>query len=161
MNNEVKLIGIAKDENHIESTRPSGIVDCVPVSVPLNMVGQQVVVDGEFVSYNTLDRKLKLYVRPYNINFSNEEDVNKIHIEGYVCKAPIYRKTPSGRKITDLLIAVNHGTESSYLPCVFWGDASYLDIGDLVKINGRIQSREYLKNDCIHTAYEVSIEELS
>lgn len=161
MNNEVKIIGIAKDENHIESTRPSGIVDSIPVSVPSNMIGQRLCVDGEFVSYNTLERKLKLYVRPYNINYSNDNDVNNIHLEGFICKSPIYRKTPAGRKITDLLVAVNHGVESSYLPCIFWGDASYLKIGDSVTIDGRIQSREYLKDGYIHTAYEVSIETLS
>lgn len=160
MNNDVQLIGIAKDENHIEITRPSGVTDSVPVSVPYDMVGKKVHVTGEFVSCNTFDRKLKLYVRPYNISLTNKDDCNTIHLEGFVCKAPIYRRTPAGRHITDLLIAVNHGKESSYLPCIFWGDASELDIGDMVYIDGRIQSREYLKNDIIHTVYEVSIEKL-
>jgi len=54
-----------------------------------------------------------------------------------------------------------HGKESSYLPCIYWGDASNLNVGDMISIDGRIQSRDYLKDDIIHTVYEVSIEKLN
>lgn len=160
MNNVVTLVGFAKDENTIEAIRPSGIADLVPVPVPSTLVGKRVQIEGEFVSYNTYDRKLKLYVRPYNISTTDAADRNTIHLEGFICKAPIYRKTPAGRDITDLLIAVNHGTESSYLPCIYWGNAEYLNIGDPISIDGRIQSREYLKNNELHRVNEVSIEKI-
>lgn len=161
MNNEVTIVGIAKDENCVEAARPSGIIDQIPVLVPKQMVGKKVSVKGEFLSTNTYDRKLKLCVYPSEIISSNQPDENRIHLEGFLCKSPNYRITPAGRHITDLLIAVHHGKESSYLPCIFWGNASDLNIGDMIAIDGRIQSRDYLKKDIIHTVYEVSIEELN
>ena len=161
MNNEVLIVGITKDENCVEVARPSGIVDQVPVNVPSNVVGKRISLKGELLSANTYDRKLKLCVYPTEIVESIDTDINKIHLEGFLCKNPNYRITPAGRHITDLLIAVHHGRESSYLPCIYWGDASDLNIGDMVSIDGRIQSREYLKNDIIHTVYEVSIEQLN
>lgn len=161
MNNEVTIVGLTKDENYIEVSRPSGIVDQVPVFVPKNMVGKRVSLKGEFLSTNTYDRKLKLCVYPTEINETLDPDMNHIHIEGFLCKSPNYRITPGGRHITDLLIAVHHGKESSYLPCIYWGDASDLNIGNMVSIDGRIQSREYYKGNIIHTVYEVSVEKLN
>lgn len=161
MNNEVIIVGVTKDENCVAVARPSGIIDQVPVNVPHNMVGKRVALKGELLSANTYDRKLKLCVYPTEIVESIDPDCNSIHLEGFLCKSPNYRITPAGRHITDLLVAVHHGKESSYLPCIYWGDASDLKIGDMVSIDGRIQSREYLKNNIIHTVYEVSIEKLN
>ncbi|NLJ78824.1 MAG: single-stranded DNA-binding protein [Tissierellia bacterium] len=92
---------------------------------------------------------------------------NEIYLDGYICKKPIYRTTPFGREITDLLLAVNRPyNKSDYIPCIAWGrNARFcenLSVGDHIKIWGRIQSREYQKrhnDDDIETrvAYEVSI----
>ena len=161
MNNEVLIVGTAKDENSVEAARPSGIIDTIPVLVPQDMVGKRISIKGEFLSTNTYDRKLKLCVYPSEVVSTIEPDTNNIHIEGFLCKSPNYRITPAGRHITDLLIAVHHGKESSYLPCIYWGDASSLKIGDMISIDGRIQSREYFKGDMIHTVYEVSVEKLN
>ena len=160
MNNKVTIVGVAKDENCIEVARPSGITDKVPVFIPKDLVNKRVSLIGEFLSTNTYDRKLKLCVYPTEISESTESDIYSIHIEGFLCKSPNYRITPAGRHITDLLIAVHHGKESSYLPCIYWGDASELSIGDMVAIDGRIQSREYYKENIIHTVYEVSVESI-
>ena len=161
MNNEVTIVGIAKDENCVEAARPSGIMDQIPVLVPKKLVGKRISLKGELLSTNTYDRKLKLCVYPSEAETSTQPDENKIHIEGFLCKSPNYRITPAGRHITDLLVAVHHGKESSYLPCIYWGDASDLQIGNMISIDGRIQSREYLKGDVIHTVYEVSVEKLN
>ena len=88
MNNEVTIVGLTKDENYIEVSRPSGIVDQVPVFVPKNMVGKRVSLKGEFLSTNTYDRKLKLCVYPTEINETLDPDMNHIHIEGFLCKSP-------------------------------------------------------------------------
>ena len=161
MNNEVTIVGIAKDENCVEAARPSGIMDQIPVLVPKELIGKRISLKGELLSTNTYDRKLKLCVYPSETNVSTQPDENRIHIEGFLCKSPNYRITPAGRHITDLLVAVHHGKESSYLPCIYWGDASDLQIGNIISIDGRIQSREYLKGDVIHTVYEVSVEKLN
>ena len=89
-----------------------------------------------------------------------------IDLDGYVCKEPVYRKTPLGREIADLLIAVNRAYgKSDYIPCITWGRnarfASTLEVGQRVQLQGRIQSREYVKkisedNSERHTAYELS-----
>lgn len=160
MNNEVVIVGTAKDENCVEAARPSGIVDQIPVLIPKDFVGKRIKLKGELLSANTYDRKLKLCVYPTELCEASDPDDNKIHLEGFLCKSPNYRITPGGRHITDLLIAVHHGKESSYLPCIYWGDASELSIGDMIAIDGRIQSREYYKGNIIHTVYEVSVESI-
>lgn len=94
-------------------------------------------------------------------------DKNCITINGYVCKEPNYRKTPLGREITDMLIAVNRDYgKSDYIPCIAWGRnarfAGGFKIGTRVKLIGRIQSREYDKKISDtefekKVAYEVSV----
>ena len=92
---------------------------------------------------------------------------NEIFLEGFICTNPIYRTTPNGREITDLMIAVNrlYG-KSDYIPSICWGrNAKYaegMNTGDKIRILGRIQSREYIKrlsngSEETRTAYEVSI----
>ena len=81
---------------------------------------------------------------------SDELKSNQIYLDGYICKEPIYRKTPLGREIADLLIAVNRSYgKSDYIPCICWGRnarfASGFEVGSHVEIWGRIQSREYVK----------------
>ena len=95
---------------------------------------------------------------------------NKIYLDGYICKSPIYRTTPFGREISDLLMAINRSyNKSDYIPCIAWGrNARFCEkllVGDHIKLWGRIQSREYQKkyeggNVENKTAYEVSISKL-
>ena len=95
---------------------------------------------------------------------------NSIWLDGYICKEPIYRKTPLGREIADLLLAVNRPYgKSDYIPCICWGRnaryASAFEVGGHVLIWGRIQSREYMKRISENEtekriAYEVSVSKL-
>ena len=136
-------------------------------------VGAKVVVIGQFRSYNKREsgkrNHLLLYVFVREIKFVEniEENVNQITLEGYVCKEAVYRKTPLGREITDLLLAVNRPYgKSDYIPCICWGrNAKYvsgLNVGQKVLIQGRIQSRDYFKKISEEevekrVAYEVSV----
>ena len=132
-----------------------------------------ILVSGQFRSYNKHDEvstKLILSVFAREITFLEEIDdkqnVNSISMDGYIGKAPICRKTPLGREIADVLIAVNRPYgKSDYIPCICWGRnarfVGQLDIGTHVRISGRIQSREYQKKledgeFETRTAYEVS-----
>ena len=96
------------------------------------------------------------------------EDMNHVDIDGYICKSPIYRETPLGRKICDLLVASNRlCNKSDYLPCISWGrnaiSSSILEVGEHVSVSGRLQSRIYMKKLSEtefeeRVAYEVSTE---
>ena len=97
------------------------------------------------------------------------QNPNQIFLNGYICKTPIYRKTPFGREISDILIAVNRAyNKSDYIPCIAWGrNARYLSnlqIGENIKIWGRMQSRKYQKKNGENieerVAYEVSISKI-
>ena len=162
--------------------RMSGVCDAIPVrvsdrlvDVTQNYIGQYVCVSGQFRSYNRYDGKknrLDLSVFAQEISFAEKlmDDVNQIFLDGYICKDPMYRKTPLGREIADLVIAANRSYgKSDYIPCVAWGRnarcASGFEVGAHVQICGRIQSRQYTKKlDDEHseerTAYEVSISKL-
>ena len=97
-------------------------------------------------------------------------ETNHILLEGYICKKPVYRKTPLGREIADLLLAVNRPYgKSDYIPGICWGRnaryASGFEVGEHVQILGRIQSRDYVKKISetetqTRTAYEVSVSKL-
>lgn len=101
-----------------------------------------------------------------------EDDIksNQIYLDGYICKEPIYRKTPLGREIADLLVAVNRSYgKSDYIPCICWGRnaryASSFEVGSHVEVYGRIQSREYIKKigeeqTEKRVAYEVSVNKI-
>ena len=132
---------------------------------------------GQFRSYNRHEEKknrLVLSVFARELSFVEEEDdsvkSNQIYLDGYICKPPVYRKTPLGREIADLLIAVNRPYgKSDYIPCICWGRnaryASAFAVGSHVLIWGRIQSREYMKRLSEtemekRTAYEVSVSKL-
>ncbi|WPX07609.1 single-stranded DNA-binding protein [Anaerocellum danielii] len=129
---------------------------------------------GQFRSYNNpsnVGNRLILTVFARDIknieSIDPSKNINEIFLNGYVCKKPQYRTTPLGREITDILLAVNrlYG-KSDYIPCIAWGRnarfASTFQIGDNIKIWGRVQSRDYQKKledggIEIRTAYEVSI----
>ena len=147
--------------------------------VPKNklQIGVPLEIEGQFRSYNSYkseSNKLVLTVFAREIVFIEEDkrikNPNQIYLNGYICKSPIYRMTPFGREITDILVAVNRPyNKSDYIPCIAWGrNARYsqnLSIGDNIKIWGRIQSREYQKKlesgeTLTKTAYEVSVSKM-
>lgn len=167
----------------IKVTRISGVADELPVVVSEriidaneNYIGKYVYVEGQIRTYNVhKDGRSKLNIYGWADSFKiideeadyNRKENNKIELNGFICSKPIYRKTPSGREITDLIIAVNRSYgRSSYIPCISWGrNAVYmanLDAGTPIKVTGRFQSRLFNKkiNETEveqRTAYEVSI----
>lgn len=200
VNNEVKLSGIVDSDltlSHeiygeafysfvLRVMRLSDICDYINVTVSerllqdLNIeVGSFVTVNGQFRSYNNYSEtgsKLILTVFARDIEYANEtsdevmKNPNYIYLNGFLCKQPVYRTTPFGREITDILVAVNRAyNKSDYIPCIAWGRnarfSSTLNVGDNIKIWGRIQSREYQKRisedeTITKTAYEISISKM-
>ena len=147
------------------------------VDVSRDYTGQTVEAIGQFRSYNRhegVKNRLMLSVFVREIHFIEEftdyTKTNQIFLDGYICKLPIYRKTPLGREIADLLLAVNRPYgKSDYIPCISWGrNARYaagFSVVTRVRIWGRVQSREYTKKlsdtECEkRVAYEVSISKL-
>ena len=147
------------------------------VDVTQDYEGEYIMVQGQFRSYNRHEEKknrlvLSVFVR--ELTFVEEADdsikTNQIFLDGYICKPPVYRKTPLGREIADLLLAVNRPYgKSDYIPCICWGRnaryASAFEVGGHVLIWGRIQTREYIKklgeNETEkRVAYEVSVSKL-
>ena len=160
--------------------RTSETIDYLPlliseylIDVNKNHIGEIIHVTGQFRSYNRheeLKNRLVLSVFVLEIEFIEEETEemksNQIILDGYICKNPIYRKTPLGREIADLLVAVNRSySKSDYIPCICWSrnarHASGLPLGTRLKITGRVQSRDYIKHHLNgeeeeRRAYEVS-----
>lgn len=166
----------------ISISRESGYADIIPLmlsdrllDVRQDYTGAMVNVAGQFRSYNRHEEgksRLMLSVFVQEAEFREEEpgkdrENNRIFLEGFVCKEPVYRKTPLGREIADILLAVNRPYgKSDYVPCIVWGRnarlAGRLEVGMAVKMQGRIQSREYLKwlseeKPESRVAYEVSV----
>ena len=145
------------------------------IDVTKDYTGEFIMASGQFRSYNRHEEHknhlvLSVFVR--EVAFVDEEldgaKTNNILLDGYICKAPVYRKTPLGREIADLLLAVNRPYgKSDYIPCICWGRnaryASGFAVGEHVQILGRIQSREYVKKLSEtekRVAYEVSVSKL-
>jgi primosomal replication protein N len=165
-------------------SRLSNSYDMIPIMVSERLIdvkqdykGKYVEVLGQFRSYNRHEEsknKLVLSVFAREIKMVDElsENVkpNHIFLDGFVCKPPIYRKTPLGREIADVLLAVNRPYgKSDYIPCICWGRnarfAESFAVGGHVQIWGRIQSREYQKKLSEtefekRIAYEVSVSKL-
>lgn len=165
-------------------SRLSDSVDYIPlmvserlVDVTQNYIGETILVNGQFRSYNRHEEKknrlvLSVFVREWEFVDYIEDEVksNQIYLDGYICKEPIYRKTPLGREIADLLVAVNRSYgKSDYIPCICWGRnaryASGFEVGSHAEVFGRIQSREYLKKigedeTERRIAYEVSVSKI-
>ena len=166
---------------NISVKRLSGMLDTIPVTISeraINIseirVGKRFKIYGQFRSFNKHMEHahrliLSVFARDIMELDDNQLDVNEnyIFLDGYICKETLYRKTPLGREIADLLIAVNRSYgKSDYIPCIAWGRnaryASGLDVSTHVKIFGRIQSREYTKRISEteseqRMAYEVSV----
>ena len=168
----------------VSVSRLSNFVDYIPVMVSERLIdvtkdyeGQFVYINGQFRSFNRHEeRKNRLVlsvfareVEPMD-GMTDEDACNQIFLDGYICKESIYRKTPLGREIADLLVAVNRSYgKSDYIPCICWGRnarfASGFVVGTHVQIWGRIQSREYVKKISEteveqRTAYEVSVSKI-
>lgn len=172
----------------LASERLSGEKDIIPimaserlVDVKADWTGRFVRVSGQFRSYNKHEGErnhliLSVFAREFEeVEFEHEEpgsgnDENRVSLDGYICRVPIYRKTPLGREITDILLAVNRPYgKSDYVPMICWGRnarfASGLKVGTRLQIDGRIQSREYEKKISeteseTRVAYEVSVSKL-
>lgn len=164
----------------IESERTSGNTDKLPCIVPQMLVGDikegaKISLNGEIRSRNERDEvgtHCRLAVFVTEVSDYCGYDENNVELEGFICKEPKYRKTPSEREICDLLIASNRerSNKSDYIPCITWGrnavKTSLMKVSDKVKVIGRFQSREYIKryeNDVeeIKTALEVSVNIIS
>ena len=167
-------------------SRKSGNTDTLPIMVSERLVdlagiqsGINVQVSGEIRTYNQKlneSSKARLIISVFARELSfvepeeNDEDINAVVLKGYICKQPNYRKTPLGREICDVLLAVNRPYgKSDYIPCIAWGrNAGYaegLEVGTSMSIHGRLQSRNYTKrlseDECEErVAYELSINKL-
>ena len=170
--------------------RLSGNADIIPITVSERLVndemlttGRKLLVKGQFRSYNSYENernRLILTVFAKDIVGLEEDEVeeenelakkdqitNEVVLIGYVCKKPIYRQTPFGREIADILLAVNRAyNKSDYIPSIAWGRTARfcqnIEVGTQVKIVGRVQSRTYEKKfedgtSETRVAYEVSI----
>ncbi len=177
----------AYGENFYKGTlsvmRLSNTVDMIPVIVSdrsldmsVDYTGQILKVTGQLRQYNRRQgnrARCVLSVFAFDVVSAEEQsgyETNQIFLDGYICKEPVYRKTPLGREITDIMIAVNREYgKSDYLPCIAWGRnaryASSLDVGTRIRVEGRFQSREYLKRFSeteteTRMAYEVSLSKM-
>ena len=170
--------------------RLSGNADIIPITVSERLlsinelkIDAKITVEGQFRSYNSYENernRLVLTVFAKEIKFVEDQETeievskdvisNEVILNGYICKKPIYRQTPFGREISDLLLAVNRAyNKSDYIPCIAWGrNARFCEnipVGTEVKIVGRVQSRTYEKkyeDGTVETkvAYEVSVSSL-
>ncbi|MCR5186403.1 MAG: single-stranded DNA-binding protein [Clostridia bacterium] len=196
-NNHLVLIGkIVSDKSYsheiygekfyvfnLEVVRLSATVDIIPITVSerllTNMdldIGKKVRVEGQFRSYNNYENErnrliltvfAKEIIEEEESEENKDEVTNEVILVGYVCKKPIYRQTPFGREIADVLLAVNRAyNKSDYIPSIAWGrNARFcqnMEVGTEVRITGRVQSRNYEKkheDGTVETrvAYEVSI----
>ena len=142
------------------------------IDMNLLQVGIKVDIVGQLRSYNNYNSKknrLVLTIFAREISLPEEEEgknINQVYLNGFICKPPIYRKTPFGREISDILVAVNRAyNKSDYIPCIAWGrNARYianLEVGANIHIWGRMQSRIYQKRIGEEVeervAYEVSV----
>ena len=167
--------------------RLSGNADIIPITISERLlelegleVDKKIIVEGQFRSYNSYENEknrlvLTVFAKEVKFAENQEEEIevskdfisNEVTLNGYICKKPIYRQTPFGREISDILLAVNRAyNKSDYIPCIAWGrNARFcqnLEIGAQVKVVGRVQSRTYEKKHEDGTvenriAYEVSI----
>ncbi len=164
--------------------RLSDSFDRIPVMISERLIdvtkdyrGEFIQISGQFRSYNRHEEKknrlvLSVFAREAVFAEATDDKIksNQIFLDGFICKPPVYRKTPLGREIADMLVAVNRPYgKSDYIPCISWGRnarfAANFEVGSRVQIWGRIQSREYVKrleDDRTEkrTAYEVSVSKL-
>lgn len=154
--------------------------DLIPVIFPEHILRdkdalkkQNIRIEGGFRSHQTYENghsRLNLFVMVRNVYPANgyfDYNMNDVYLEGFLCRKPVFRVTPLGREICDVVIAVKRPHKKAFhIPCIVWGHnartASELQVGSPIQIWGRIQSREYTKwveeDECLlRTAYEVSV----
>ena len=156
--------------------RLSGVDDVLPIMLPQTLleecpiaVGDTVSLQGQLRSFNNRSgegHRLLLSVFAHSLQLSDQVPFNQIQLSGVVCKSPSLRRTPLGREICDILLAVNRRYgRADYLPCIAWGavaqSVATYTVGQRLTVEGRVQSRTYTKETedgaVEHTAYEVSI----
>lgn len=174
-----ELLGEGFYTAQVTVDRLSEVTDTIPIMVSERLIdvtqdyiGKYVEIRGQFRSYNQYNEehnRLILHVFATKMEILEEEDypINKIYLDGYICKPTVYRKTPLGREISDVLLAVNRSYhKSDYIPYICWGRnaryASSLEVSSHLQMEGRIQRREYSKRISeteteSRTAYEVSV----
>ena len=157
---------------NVSVNRLSDMVDIIPL-----MISERLIDVRSYNRHEGVKNKLVLSIFVRELRFIEDEDIpeeqsksNQIFLDGYVCKPPIYRKTPLGREIADILVAVNRPYgKSDYIPCIAWGRnarfAGGLEVGSHLQICGRVQSREYTKKvdeESVEkrVAYEVSVSKI-
>lgn len=159
----------------LEVERLSGTIDTLPVLADeqiLNEVdlsgGEMLRVEGQIRSFNSRSltgRKLMISVLAQSVVCCDAEPENLATLQGTICREPTYRRTPLGREICDVMLAVNrHYRRSDYLPCILWGRTAQeiccKPVGTVLEIVGRLQSREYIKmlesGSEVRVAYEIS-----
>ena len=154
----------------IEVMRLSDSKDVLSVTI-----SERIMLEGQLRSYNKIvDGKNKLILTVFARNVTpcteRSKNPNEIYLDGYICKQPLYRTTPFGREIADVLLAVNRAyNKSDYIPTIAWGRNSRfcknLQVGDNIRVWGRLQSREYQKKiseteKVTKVAYEVSVSKM-
>lgn len=163
----------------LEIERLSGTADIINIVARQDIMermtvtdGQRIAVSGELRSFNNKSgtgSKLVISVFAREMEFTEEPDENKVTLSGTLCKKPNLRRTPMGRQICDMMLAVSRRYgRSDYLPVISWGrfaqEASELEVGDRISLDGRIQSRRYIKKEdgvaIEKTAFEVSVVEM-
>lgn len=188
-NNTITVRGILQalpcfsHENHgrkfyrfvLDVSRLSGAVDSLPVIAEESLIqdldpfgGSLITVTGQIRSHNQKTdgrRHLMIFIFATTITAEDGEHLNDVLLEGVICKEPIYRRTPLGRDICDIMLAVPRAFHrADYLPCILWGrtaqEVSACHIRDCIRIIGRLQSRIYTKvtdaGSEERTAYEIS-----
>lgn len=160
---------------YLEVPRLSGTVDTLPVIAEETLIhaldptaGEMITVTGQIRSYNQRSdgvRHLIIFVFASDLTVEDGEPINNVNLEGLLCKAPTFRRTPLGREICDAMLAVPRAfRRADYLPCILWGrtalEISQCDVRDKIQICGRLQSRQYTKltpeGPTTRTAYEIS-----
>ena len=160
---------------YLEVSRLSGAIDRLQILAPEELLastcvseGDALTVEGQIRSFNNRapkGRKLIISVLAEAIAVTDGPHANQVLLQGVICKEPIFRRTPLGREICDVMLAVNRPYHrADYLPCILWGrcaqKVSDYPVGTVLSITGRLQSREYLKViDGVaeqRTAYEIS-----
>lgn len=187
--NQIELCGTLgtlpeySHENHgrvfyrfeLEVERLSGTLDILPVLADeqtLNEIdlsgGQMLRVEGQVRSFNSRSltgRRLMISVLAQSLVSCDDEPENLVTLRGAICREPTYRRTPLGREICDVMLAVNrHYRRSDYLPCILWGRTAQeiccKPVGTVLQLVGRLQSREYVKllenGSETRVAYEIS-----
>jgi len=171
----------------VGASRLSESIDLLPVTVSERLISSMALAQGDLVDIRGQVRSYNNYIQEERRNrllitiFAREieqidadssalKNPNNVYLDGFICKKPVFRETPFGREIADILLAVNRSyNKSDYIPCICWGRnakfASTLNISDNVRIGGRLQSRVYQKkyddgSVVEKSAYEISISKI-